>query len=101
MMIAPTLLAARRMGAQGEEKAGQQRKGGPTRTPTLGADALTGATRPRMSDARNRRKYERWCGTLLHRRGRGGYGLVLSSYDMNGGSYRKMNEVVKGYFCRA
>jgi len=53
MMIAPTLLAARRMGAQGEEKAGQQRKGGPTRTPTLGADAPTGATWPRMSDARN------------------------------------------------
>ena len=36
----------------------------------------------------------------IHRRDRGGYGPVLSSYYRNGGSYRKKTEVVKGYFCR-
>ena len=33
--------------------------------------------------------------------GQRGYGPVLSSHNMNGGSYRKMTEVVKGYFSRA
>ena len=60
-----------------------------------------GSNSVRVSDERKRRKHGRWCGVPIHRRDRGGYGLVLCSHYRNGGSYRKMNKVMKGYFCRA
>ena len=82
MIVAPNSLVRQEEGAQGEE------------------EAPTGPTQSGVSDARNRRRHGWWCGAPIHRRGRGGYGPVLSSHDMNGGSYRKKTEVVKGYFCR-
>ena len=79
-----------------EEEAGGRRKGGPTGTPKLGVDVPTGPTGSGVSGARHRRKHRRWCGVPLHRRGRGGLGLVLSSHDRSGGSYKRMNGVGKG-----
>ena len=38
------------------------RRGEPIETPTPGTNAPTGPTRSGVSDARNRRKHERWCG---------------------------------------
>ena len=60
MMIVTKSLIRQKEGVQGEEEeeAGVQRKGGPSGTPTPGADAPTCPTRSRVSDARNRRKHE-------------------------------------------
>ena len=74
MMIATYSLVRQKERGQEEEKeeAGSRRKVGSTRTPTPGANALIGPTRSGVSDARKRRKHGRWCGVLIHRRGRGG-----------------------------
>ena len=96
MMIAPNSLVCQKKGAQGKEEAADRRKEGQTGTLMPGADDPIGPSRSGVLDARNRRKHGRWCLVLLHRRSRGDYGLVLSSHDMNGGSYRRMNEVGKG-----
>ena len=96
MMIVPNSLVRQKEGAQGEKEAEGRRKGGSTETLTSGADASTGPTRPSVSDARNRRKHGQWCGVPLHRRSSEDYELVLSSHDRNGGSYRRINEVLKG-----
>ena len=74
MMIAPYSVVHQKEEDHGEEdeKAVDRRKGGQTGTPTLGADDPTDPTRSGVLDARNRRKYGRWCGVILHRRGKGG-----------------------------
>ena len=61
MMITPNSLARQKEGAQGkkEEEAGDRRKGDRKRTPTPGADAPTGPSRPWVLEARNRRKHGR------------------------------------------
>ena len=46
------------------------------------------------------RKDERMCGFPPHKKGRGDWGLVLSSHCWNGGSYRRMAGVKKGKYCR-
>ena len=102
MMFASTILSARRRGLREEEQeAGGQKKADSTGTLTPDADAPIGPTRSGVSDARNRRKHGRWYGVLTQRKGRGGKGPVLSSPDRNRESYQKMNEVAKGYVCRA
>ena len=72
MIFAPNSLV-RQEGAQGEEEeeAGGRRKAGSTGFPTPGADLPTGPTLSGVSDARNRRNHELWCGVLIHRSGRG------------------------------
>ena len=74
MMIAPNSLVHQKEGAQGqnEGEVGDRRKGNRTGSPTSGTDAPTGPTRSGVSDAKNMRKHGRWCGVLLHRRGRVG-----------------------------
>ena len=74
MMIARNSLVRRKEGAQGEEEeeARGGRKAGSTGTPTPGADAPIRPSRLGVSDARNRRKHGRWCGVLIHKRGRRG-----------------------------
>ena len=67
MMIAPNSIVCQKEGAQGEEEEVVE---GQTGTLTLAADGLTGPTRSGVSDVRNRRKYGRWCGILLYRKGR-------------------------------
>ena len=69
MMIAHNSLARQKEQAQGEK---EEEVGGQIRTPTPDVDAPIGPTRSGVSDASNRRKHGRWCGVLLHRRGRGG-----------------------------
>ena len=88
-------LVRQKEGAQGKEEARDRRKGGPTGTPTPGADAPTGPTRSGVSNTRNRRKQGRRYWVPLRRRSREGKGSILSSHDRNGGSfsYRRMNEV--------
>ena len=73
MMVAPNSLV-RQEGAQKEEEeqVRGRRRAGSKGTPIPGADAPTGPTQSRLSDARNRRKHGRWCGAPIHRRGRGG-----------------------------
>jgi len=67
IMIAPNSLVRQKKGAQGEEEgAGDRRKRGQIRTPTPGADAPTDPTQSGVSDARSRRKHERWCGEVCH-----------------------------------
>ena len=83
IMIAPNSLGRQKEGAQ-EEEAGGQIKVGPTGTPTPGADVPTSPTRSGVSVARSKKNHGRW------------FGVLLSSHDKNGGSYRKMNEVMKG-----
>ena len=70
----PSLVRQEEEVAQGEEEeeAGGGRKTGSTGTAMPGADAPTGSTHSGVSDARNMRKHGRWCGVLIHRRGRGG-----------------------------
>ena len=64
MIIAPNSLFRQKEGAQAEkeEEAGDRRKAGQIGTLMPGPDALTGAIRSGVSDARNRRKHGRWCG---------------------------------------
>ena len=70
----PNSLVRQKKGAQGEEEeeARGGRKAGSTGTPTPGADAPIRPSRLGVSDARNRRKHGRWCGVLIHKRGRRG-----------------------------
>ena len=68
MITAPNSIVSQKE----QEEAGGRRKGGLTGTPTPGAAAPTCPFRSGASDARNRRKHKRWCGVLLHRRGREG-----------------------------
>ena len=49
-----------------------------------------------MWDAKSRRKPGRWCGISFHKKGGGNWGLVLSSHDRIGGSYKRMNGAGKG-----
>ena len=74
MIFAPNSLVRQKEGAQWEEEeeAGGRRKAGSIGTPTPGADDPTGSIQSGVSDARNRKKHGRWCGVLIHRRGRGG-----------------------------
>ena len=51
-------------------------------------------------DAKERRKYGRNCGVLLHRKDRGARGSVLSSDDKNGESCKRMNGIGKGKSCK-
>ena len=81
----------------GEEEAENQRWGGQTGTPTSGADAPTDLSQSGVIDARNRRKDERWYGVTLHRKGRESWGFVLSSHDMNGGSYKSWGFVLSSH----
>ena len=94
----PNYVARQKEGVQreGEDQVGDQRNGGQTGTPTSCANAPTGLSRSGVSDAKNRKKYSRWYGAPLHMNSRGGYRLVLSSLDNNGGSYKRMNGVGKG-----
>ena len=55
--------------------------------------------RSRVLDVRDRIKYGPRYGIPLHRKGRGGQGLVPSFYDRNRGSYKRMNGVGKGSSC--
>ena len=59
MMINPNSLVRQKeeVHREEEEEAGSRRKGGPTGTPTPGADAPTGPTRSEVLDAKNRRKH--------------------------------------------
>ena len=72
MVIAPKSLGRQKEGAQEEEEeeAGGRREGCSIGTPTPGVNALTVPSWSGMSDPRNRRKHGRWCGVLLHRKGR-------------------------------
>ena len=72
-MIAPNSLVRQKEEAQGEEEeeTGGRRKVRSTGTPTASADASIGLIRSGVSDARDRRKYGRWYGVLIYRRGRG------------------------------
>ena len=75
MIVAPNSLSLVRQEVtqRGEvEEAGGLRKAGSIGTPTPGADAPTGPTQSRVSDAMNRRKHGWWCGAPIHRRVRGG-----------------------------
>ena len=74
MIIAHNSLVRQKKGAQREleKEAGGRRKGGPTRIPTPGEDALTGPTRSGVLDARKRRMHGQQCGVPLHKKGRGG-----------------------------
>ena len=56
MMNAPISLARQKVGDQGEEEAGNRRKGGQTGTPTLGAYTTTGPTQSGVSDAKEQEK---------------------------------------------
>ena len=91
VMIAPDSPVRQKEGdqAEEEEEARDRREGDQRGTPTPGAYTPTGQSRSGVSDAWNKRKQKhgRWCGVLLYMNGRGGYGLVLSSHDWNGGSY--------------
>ena len=109
MMITPNSPANQKKGVyeEGEEEAGDQRKGGQTGTPTSDADVPTGLSQSGVLGARIRRKHGRWYGVLLRRKGRCGQGFVLRllgiinpyhdyygiirdySHDRNGGSYEK------------
>ena len=73
MMIAPNSFVRQKERAQGkdEEEAEGRRNGGPTGTPTPGADDPTDPTQSGVSDAWNRRNRERWCGIPLDSRGSG------------------------------
>ena len=72
MIIALNSLIRQKEGALGEEEeAGGRKKVGPTGNLKPSADALTGPTLSGVSDARNRRNHELWCGVLIHRSGRG------------------------------
>ena len=103
IMIASNSLARQKDVTQREEEeeAGYRRKGGLTGTSMPGAGVPTGPFGSGMLDERNRRKPEWWCGVPLHRKGIGGQGLVLSSHDRNGESYRRIDEVGKGQSYRA
>ena len=79
---------------------GDQRKGGQIGTPTSGADVPTSLSGSGLLDAMERRKYGPRFGVLLHRKGRWGQELVLSSLDRNGESYKRMNGVGKGSSCK-
>ena len=83
MMFAPNSLVLQKEGVQEkeEEETGDRGKAGSTETPMLGADAIIGPTRPRVLNARNEREHGQRCGILIHRRGREGYGQVLSSHE--------------------
>ena len=74
IMIASNSLARQKDGVQeeGEEEAGDRRKGGQTGTPVSGTDAPTGPFRSGVSDARNRRKHGRSYGIPIYRKGRRG-----------------------------
>ena len=60
-----------------------------------------GIFRSGLWDVRDRINYRWMCGiTVLHNKGRGYRVLILSSNDMNGGSYKRMNAANKERFCR-
>ena len=71
MMIIPNSLARWKEEVQGqwEEEAGDQRKGGQRGTLTSDADASASLSRSGVLDTRSKRKYGRWYGVLLHRKG--------------------------------
>ena len=103
MMIAPDSFVRQTEAAQweGEEEAERSKKRLTKRNSDdrcgNNADAPTGPTRSGVSDGSNKRKHEQLCGVLLQRRRKGAmYLLLLSSHGINGGSYRRMNEVLKG-----
>ena len=68
-------------------------------TPTPDLDAPIGQFQSRLWDARRRRKNGRMCGIPVHKNGKDHWRFVLSSYDRNGGSYKKMNGAGKGRSC--
>ena len=72
MMIAPSSLACQK---EGEEEAGDQRKGVKLGTSASGTDVPTGISLSVALNVRNRRKHGRWYGVSLHRKGRGGLGI--------------------------
>ena len=75
MMIASNSFARYKEGVpgegEGEEKAGDQTKGGQTGTPTSDADAPRGFSRSKVLDTRSWRKHGRRYGFLLYRRAEG------------------------------
>ena len=57
MIIAPnSLVREKEVHGDEKEETRDQRMGGQTEIPTPGSDALTGPSRSRVSDARNRKK---------------------------------------------
>ena len=96
MMIPANSLARQKLGVQGGGgRGGRPKKGRSNRNSDARADAPTGLSQSRVLDVRSMRKHGRWYGVLLHRKSRWGYGLIVSSHDRNGGSYKSMNGVGK------
>ena len=73
-----------------------ERKGEQKGTPTSGTDAPRSLLWSGEWDARSRRKHLWWCGVVLHTKGRGELGLVISSHDSIGENYKRMNRAGKG-----
>ena len=80
-----TLLSIRRRGS------GRSKKGRPKMNSTSGVDVSTSQFRSGVLDVRDKRRYGSRCGIPLHRKNKWGQGLVLSSHDINGGSYKRIN----------